>query len=181
VTSEAAAVLGSLFTATGPRPELAEHMALFAPLIGSWDLTVTDFRPDGTRVETEGEWHFGWALGGRAVADVWICPRRSQLQVHGDGGPDEWGTSVRFFDANEGAWRSTWIGPGRGLVRSFVGRPTPDGLQLTGTFSPSVETRWTFSNVTIASFDWRNETVDTAGNATLHQTFVARRADPAVA
>jgi hypothetical protein len=153
-------------------------MELFAPLIGSWDLEVTDFRPDGSRVVTPGEWHFSWALAGRAVADVWICPRRSELGAADDAGRDEWGTSVRFYDATEGVWRSTWIGPGRGLVRPFLGRATPDGLQLTGSFAPDMETRWTFSNVTSVSFDWRNETVDSSGNAWLHQTFAARRAAP---
>jgi hypothetical protein len=179
VTARAAAVLGPLFTAPHPRRELAEQMDLFTPLIGSWDLEVTDFRPDGSRTETEGEWHFSWALAGRAVADVWICPRRSELNVEDGAVGDEWGTSIRFYDATEGLWRSTWIGPGRGLVRTFVGRPTPDGLQLTGTFAPGLETRWTFSSVTSVSFDWRNETIDVSGHVSLRQTFAARRADPA--
>lgn len=177
MTARAAAVLAPLFTAPQVRPQLAEQMSLFTPLIGSWDLKVTDHKPDGTRIETEGEWHFSWALAGRAVADVWICPRRSRLNVEENAVGNEWGTSVRFYDAREGVWRSTWIGPGRGLVRCFVGRPTPDGLQLTGTFAPNVETRWTFSNLTSAGFDWRNETIDAFGQASLHQTFAARRAD----
>ena len=59
-----------VFVAEGPRPELAAEMELFAPLIGSWALRVFDYQPDGEVRETSAEWHFAWALDGRAVADV---------------------------------------------------------------------------------------------------------------
>jgi hypothetical protein len=33
--------------APAPREDLAEHLALFAPLIGSWSLEVDDIEPTG--------------------------------------------------------------------------------------------------------------------------------------
>jgi len=36
-----------------------------------------DVAPDGSVEVGDGEWHFGWALDGRALADVWISPSRA--------------------------------------------------------------------------------------------------------
>lgn len=96
-----------VFTAAAPRPELADRLVVFAPLVGSWDLVVEDVAADGTVDVDDGEWHFGWALDGRALADVWISPsRRARAQGARDG---EWGLSLRFWDETLGAFRSTWI------------------------------------------------------------------------
>ena len=38
------------------RPELAERLAVFTPLIGSWNLVVEDIEPDGTVEVSDGEW-----------------------------------------------------------------------------------------------------------------------------
>lgn len=147
-------MLASVFTAPGPRPELAEQLAAFGPLIGSWDLVVEDFAPDGTSTVRDGEWHFGWALDGRAVADVWICPSRA---ARGEGAPDgEWGLSLRFYDAAIDAWRSTWHGPLHGWVIPFIARATPSGLELAGR-RDGLELRWIFSEITPLGFDWRAE------------------------
>lgn len=50
--------------ADAPRPELADRLAVFEPLIGSWDLVVEDVAADGSVTTSDGEWHFGWALDG---------------------------------------------------------------------------------------------------------------------
>ena len=63
--------------ATGPAADRADRMALYGQFVGSWDLDVTEYRDDGP-VQRRGEWHFGWALEGRAVQDVWIVPPRGQ-------------------------------------------------------------------------------------------------------
>lgn len=159
------------FGAAGPAPELADRLQLFGQFVGSWDLAVTDLDAAGVPTCREGEWHFGWALAGRAVADVWICPRRTP-----DGGsPGEHGLSLRFYDPSIDAWRSTWMGPGRGVVRAFLGRPTADGIVLDGCFD-GVDTRWSFSDITDSSFRWRHEqSVDDGHSWRLVQTFDARR------
>ncbi len=50
---------------------------LFGWFVGAWDFDVTNIAVDGTKHEFKGEWHFGWALEGRAIMDPWITPRRS--------------------------------------------------------------------------------------------------------
>jgi len=160
------------FAAPGPAPGLARQLALFGQFVGSWDLEVTDIATDGTATTTLGEWHFGLALGGRAVADVWICPRRTPDGVS----PGEHGLSMRFYDEELSAWRSTWVGPGRRMVRVFVARPVGDRIVLSGQFDDG-DLRWSFSDVTPSSFRWRNEvSVDGGRTWRLQQMFAARRA-----
>ncbi|WP_204280043.1 hypothetical protein, partial [Raoultella ornithinolytica] len=59
------------FGATGPSPDRGDKMELYGWLIGSWDLEVSAFMPDGSVRKRPGEWHFGWVLEGRAIQDVW--------------------------------------------------------------------------------------------------------------
>ncbi len=161
------------FAADGPDPALADRLALFGQFIGSWELEVTNYDTDGNASQVEAEWHFGWALAGRAVADVWICPRRDA-----DGrSPEEHGISIRFYDELLGAWRSTWIGPQRRLVRPFVARGVGDRIVLEGSFEPGVTTRWVFSDIAPNTFVWRNEESRDGHTWVLTQTFDARRAD----
>ena len=163
------------FGADGPDLALADRLTLFGQFVGSWDLDVTNYDVNGDPSHVEGEWHFGWALAGRAVADVWICPRRTP-----DGSsPGEHGVTIRFYDELLGAWRSTWIGPFRRLVRPFVARGVDDRIVLEGSFEPGVTTRWVFSDITPNTFKWRNEESRDGHSWTLTQTFDARRVDAA--
>lgn len=159
------------FAADGPAEGMADRLRLFGQFVGSWDLTVTDIAPDGAETTRSGEWHFGWALAGRAVADVWICPRRTP-----DGrSPGEHGLSLRFYDDELAAWRSTWMGPDRRLVRQFVGRPRGAGIVLEGRFD-GLDVRWSFADITPTSFRWRNEESTDGGRTWwLVQRFEARR------
>jgi hypothetical protein len=162
---------------SAPRADLVDHLAHFAPLIGSWSLEVENVLPDGTVHTTDGEWHFSWALDGRAVADVWISPARATRAAQGVDG--EWGMTLRFYDADLGAYRSTWHGPGRGWVIPVVGRPTADGLQLDGDLDRGagrVPVRWTFSELTAESFRWQaEEGVAGETDMRVRQRFRARR------
>ena len=165
-------MLAHVFDAAAPRPELAARLSLFAPLIGSWALVVEDHGRDGSCERREGEWHFGWALDGRAVADVWICPTRA---ARAQGAPDgEWGLSVRFFDPSIDAWRSTWHGPLRGLVIPFIARPSPGGLTLEGEHDGTV-LRWIFTDVTDDRFEWRAEEHRPGDAPFIRQRFHASR------
>jgi hypothetical protein len=60
--------------AKGPADDHAESMMLYGQFVGSWDGTVIVYRANGERFESTCEVHFGWALAGRAVQDVWIIP-----------------------------------------------------------------------------------------------------------
>jgi hypothetical protein len=167
-----AAALAAVFVAASPRPELREHLDLFAPLIGSWSLTVYDYEPDGSVDVSDAEWHFGWALDGRAVADVWVSPSRAARAA---GAPDgEWGLSLRFYDGALGVWRSTWMGPKRGWVIPFAARPTADGLELVGE-RDGVALQWRFSHVTADAFSWQAEETPPGGEPWVRQRFEATR------
>jgi hypothetical protein len=161
--------------ARGPHPDLAEHLMLFGQFVGAWDVDVINIAPDGTKEEFKGEWHFGWALEGRAIMDVWITPRRS---LRGQADPYEYGATLRFFDPTLQAWRSTWIGPVRHLVRSFIARQVEHEIILEGTFEDR-RIRWIFSQITATSFQWRNmESSDEGTTWTKVQEMSAQRAHP---
>jgi len=144
------------FLAEGPVPSLADKLQLFGQFVGSWDLSVTNHRPDGTSETIPAEWHFAWALGGRAIQDIWIAPSRAQrppTDSHESGG--EWGATLRFYDGTIDAWRSTWIGPSHGVVMPFIARGVGEEIVLEGTFEEGVQTRWIFSDIRPDSFSWR--------------------------
>jgi len=83
---------------------------------------------------------------------------------------------MRFFDEQLDAWRSTWIGPGRRMVRAFVARPVGDAIVLSGRFDDG-DVRWSFSEITQSSFQWCNEvSLDRGRTWRLQQMFAARRA-----
>lgn len=163
-------------------PERADAMRTFGQFVGSWDLEVRWFGPDGEVLHaTRGEWHFGWILGGLAVQDVWIVPSQRRSDPLAQSMPwGDFGTSVRFLDPSIGAWRSTWIGPVRGLVLQFVARETAAGVELLGTREPATRLRWSFSDITPGTFTWRNEeTHDDDAGWLLTQEFRAARRDDA--
>jgi hypothetical protein len=164
--------LASVFVARRPRPELADQMGLFAPLIGSWALDVFEYDDGGQENRSTAEWHFGWALDGRAVADVWITPPRAERGPESDG---EWGLSLRFYDRDIAAWRSTWHGPKGGWVIPFVARPDRDrGIVLEGT-GDGTGLRWIFSDIAADSFRWRAEEIEPGQDPFVRQRFEATR------
>ena len=166
-----------VFLSEGPDPAFADELQLFGQFVGSWDIVLTNYRPDGTSETMPAEWHFAWALGGRAIQDVWIAPSRAE-RVSGEfaGRDGEWGTTLRFHDEAIDAWRSTWIGPRRSVVMPFLGRQVGDEIVLEGSFEEGVQTRWIFSEITPDSFSWRNvESKDNGESWTLLQEMEARR------
>lgn len=154
------------------RPELADRFAVFEPLIGSWTLVVEDVADDGGVTQRDGEWHFGWALDGRALADIWISPSRA---ARAEGAPDgEWGMTLRFWDERIGAFRSTWHGPKRGWVIPFTATADEAGIVLLGRL-PDRELSWIFSDVTPNSFSWRAEERTATTPWRVRQRFEATR------
>ena len=153
-----------------PRPDLP-GAAAFAPLIGSWDLVVTDIADDGTSSDRAGEWHFAWALGGRAVIDVWISPSRA---ARADDDSGEWGMTVRFPDPATGRWRSTWHGPARGWLIPFEAAVDGGAPVLTSELD-GVSRQWIFSDVTPTGFRWRAEESVDGAPFRVRQRFVATR------
>ncbi|MEV6415576.1 hypothetical protein [Kribbella sp. NPDC051718] len=169
-----ASVLAGLFVSDAPRPEFEQAFQPYAPLIGSWDLDVTWYDDEGqvTR-ETKGEWHFAWALDGSAVADVWITPSRAVRTSPDDG---EWGLSIRIYDPELDAFRSTWMGPRNALVKTFIGHAGPGSITLEARDSDAAKTRWIFTDITATTFQWRNEDEDADGRVSVRQHFSGTRA-----
>jgi hypothetical protein len=154
-------------------PDIPAEHRIFAPFIGDWDLIVSWFdEKGGLAREERGEWHFAWILEGRGIQDVWIVPPRAERAGRSD--LYEYGTSLRFFDARQGAWQSTWIGPMHGLVRTFLARKLGDEIVLETTQGESPRMRWSFSDIAKDSFRWRNE-LWTEKGWRVQQTFSARR------
>jgi hypothetical protein len=122
-------------------------------VVGSGDVEIINFKPDGSRETVQGEWHFDWVLDGRAIQDVWIAPKRSLRAGNEDVG--EYGATLRFYDPKIDAWRSTWIGPARGWVLPFIGRQIKDEIVLEGDFAPNTSLKWIASDITADSFHWR--------------------------
>ena len=155
--------------APGPAGPYAEELRLFDRFAGSWDTAWSGRDADGRARSARGEAHFGWVLGGRAMQDLWILPRRGE---RGEAGaPAFHGTWIRFFDPSIGAWRGTWMDPVNGDVLRFVVRPAGDEiLMLADAEEPRL--RWRFTEIEADSFSFRAESSADGG-----ATWVARRGD----
>lgn len=165
-------MLAQSLISVGPHPDIPETNAIFAPFVGSWDLSVTWYEDGEVVRQQNGEWHFAWVLEGRAIQDVWIVPRRDERAKISD--QYEYGTSIRFYDPYSEAWRSTWIGPMHGIVRSFKAYKS-DGMVILETAQGEIdEMRWVFSDISKDTFVWRNS-IRRGERWVLQQDFIATR------
>lgn len=145
--------LNDVLLATGPAPQAAPELALFGQFEGVWDLDVRWFSDGELTRRENGEWYFGWILGGRAIQDVWIVPTLAEQAV--GAGIYEYGTSLRFYDGTIGSWRSTWIGPVQHAVRTFIANGRGDEIVLHGEQIDGRDIEWVFSDILPDSFRWR--------------------------
>jgi hypothetical protein len=166
----------SALAATERSPEIPEEMDAYGWLIGSWDLEVVGYDDEGNVIRTNGEAHFGWALEGRAVQDVFINPRRSER------GPDSakfanwYGTTIRIYDPSIQGWRVNWFNPHDGIRAELIGRRRGNEIVQEGKFPDGTRIRWTFSEITNDSFLWRGERLEADGKTwRLQVEFRARR------
>jgi hypothetical protein len=145
-------------------PELADAASLYRGLVGRWDIDVIDIEDDGTRRTSRGEWHFGWALEGRAIQDVFIVPARPERNeaVTSRRG-NRYGTTVRFFDQTRQAWRIVWVNPVSGAVNSLTARREGDAIVQEGTDSDGTLMRWSFVEIERNRFHWVGERSMDAG------------------
>jgi hypothetical protein len=135
-----------------PHSKIPHENRIFEPFIGSWKLVVSWFGEDGQLDrQMAGEWHFARVLEGRAVQDVWITPSRQERN-----GLGEYGTSLRFYDSDINAWRSTWIGPVNSVIYTFIARRVDDRVILESTDDMTLKMRWAFSDISSNSFRWSN-------------------------
>jgi hypothetical protein len=126
---------------------------IFEQFIGSWNLRVRWYADDEVIREMEGEWMFSRILEGRGVQDVWIVPPR---RARDDAELYEFGTSVRYYEPNQRAWRSTWIGPMHDMVQTFWARRQGDRIVLTTESQNDGAMRWVFFDISPTTFRWCN-------------------------
>jgi hypothetical protein len=166
--------------ADGPAADRAGRMDLYGRFVGSWELDVMQIADDGTTRRRPGEWHFGWALEGRAIQDVWIVPPRGELR-HGDAAErvNSYGTTLRVYDPDIDAWRIQWTDPVTRNFLSMIGRAEGENIVQLGTRPDGRLARWSFSEITRDSFLWRGElSEDDGATWRLHVEFTARRLPP---
>ena len=169
-------------TSNAPSPELGERAEDFGWLIGGWTAEVSDFDPDGRIRQGKGEWWFTWALEGRAIQDVWICPPRMERMLNASMASDSgyannrYGATVRWFDREQGLWRIVWVNPVSGALNTLAGKREGDRIVLLGKQDGS-STRWSFNEIRPDSFTWRGETCQEDGRWRLSAEFKLRRID----
>lgn len=163
--------------AAGPNPAYAEKLLLYGQFVGSWSLDIDYHTIDGPVRRAEGEWHFDWALEGRAIQDVWIFPSRAARAR--EGAVEAWhfyGSTVRIYDPALDAWHITFFEPTRPFERRQTGRAVgPDIVQMGGEVD-GMTRRWRFVEITARSFRWLGEASrDKGATWTLEMEMRARR------
>ncbi|MCL5808018.1 MAG: hypothetical protein M1418_05665 [Deltaproteobacteria bacterium] len=138
--------------ASGPASDRAAKMMLYGQFIGSWDGTVFVHRPDGQRFENSCEVHFGWALAGRAVQDVWIAPSRKTRNAGAEDGM--YGTTLRVYDPKTDQWEITWIDPVRRNFNRMIGRPVGNEILQEYRDEDGKIGQWCFTDIRPNSFHW---------------------------
>lgn len=149
----------------GPAADRADKLKLYGWLIGSWIMDATTYRDDGTRHQGRGEIHFGWALEGRAIQDVWILPGVF------------YGTTLRICDPGIDAWHILWSDPMRQVYTRQIGRAQGGDIVQLGKNDAGEAVRWSFTHITANSFRWTGERSSDGGRTwQLQAEFLARRA-----
>ncbi|MGE0734409.1 MAG: hypothetical protein AB7G15_19090 [Alphaproteobacteria bacterium] len=164
--------------AEGAAADRGANMNLYGWLIGSWDLDVSRYLPDGTRRERPGEWHFGWVLEGRAIQDVWIVPPRGPARA-GDAArnANAYGTTLRTYDPSIDAWHIQWTEPVTQTYLRMIGRRQGNDIVQLGTGPDDTSIRWSFSGIAANAFHWRGEiSADRGTSWRTNVAFAARRA-----
>ncbi len=158
-----------LVAASGPFAEYAEKLMLYGRFVGSWEIDATWYEQGGGRRKGKGEWHFAWILGGRGIQDVLFAARAA---------PQQFGTTLRCYDAAMDAWHVCWMQPYGGEYVYLLGRQVGERIVQEGVGSdPRRRERWSFTDITPDSFLWIGE-VSFDGGATwvLEQEMRATRA-----
>jgi len=164
------------FDATGPNKDYPDKMMMYGRIVGDWRVEYRAYSADEKKQPTiTGEWHFGWALEGRAVADVWIMPGRLERQKPG-APKGEWGTTIRYYDPKIDAWHIVFVGPAYNHVDVFVARLQGNEIVQEGKDADGKPSRWIFSDITPDSFRWRAVSSDDNGTTwKLREEMLAHR------
>ncbi len=137
---------------------LSDSASLYGWLVGCWRVRVVDYHEDGTKFETEGEWHFRWVMEGRAIQDVLIVPARKLRSPQPSKERNRYGTTMRIYDPSIDAWRITWINPVTTTINHLIGKKVNDDIIHEGKDNDGALIRWSFREIHDDSFHWIGET-----------------------
>src|SRR5687767_5124502 len=168
----------SLLLASAERAhDIPESADIYGWLVGSWELDVRKYwATDVAERGIKGEAHFGWALEGRAIQDVWIMPRLADRTSSLDKQMNMYGTTLRVWDPSSQAWQITWTNPAGDHHERQIGRRVGKDIVQVGHRPDGTTTRWTFSDITADSFHWTGEALDPDGKTwVVEGEFLARR------
>lgn len=167
----------TLLAAPGRSHEIPESEDVYGWLVGSWELEVLHYK--AVNVSTQGiraEAHFGWALEGRAIQDVWIMPRPADRTSNLETTNNMYGTTLRVWDQTIRAWRINWINPVTGHREQQIGRRIGRDIVQVGARFDGTPTRWRFTEITSDSFHWIGEALEPDGHTwKLEGEFLAKR------
>jgi hypothetical protein len=162
--------------ARGPHHDIVvADNAIYAPLVGSWDLEVFDLEGDGARRVTNGEWHFGWVLEGRALQDVLVIPSRGERRNGMAAKGNRCATSLRIFDPASGMWRVQFLNPVNQIYETFTAQQDGRDIVQMGADANGTTLREIFSDMAADSFAWRREIADNFGSWKLKSEYFAKR------
>ena len=130
---------------------------------------------DGSQRESSAEVHFGWALAGRAVQDVWIAPSRSGRPASE---PDRiYGTTLRVYDPENDVWHITWIDPVMRAFNRMTGRKIGEDIVQEYRSEQGIRHQWLFTQITTDSFHWiARDSADEGQSWVVRGEFFLRRA-----
>ena len=137
--------------------DIKSESDIYGWLIGSWKIRAVDYEEDGSKKESQAEWHFARVLEGRAIQDVFIVPGRDQRSTTTSKERNRYGTSVRYYDSESDAWHITWINPVRSVENHLVGRKVGSEIVQEGRDVDGRWMRWCFRDITPDSFRWTGE------------------------
>src|SRR5262245_23552746 len=158
--SATSATFAQVLHASGPDQDREAKLALYAWLVGSWDMEVTTRTEDGSAHVGRGEIHAGWVLQGRAIQDVWMIPRLKERKPGGTpipGSGNWYGTTLRIYDPNLDAWRILWNDPATDFFTQQIGRAQGKDIVQEGPDPRGGTMRWIFSEIRSDSFHWKAE------------------------
>jgi len=162
----------------GLHPDAPPETAQFAFLIGEWDCTIRQMKPDGSGwSERRARWTGYWILGGWAIQDDWESPA--------PGGGTFRGTNIRSFNPRTGKWDNRWLPAGTLQWAYYEAEKRGDTMVMTGgegrdQAGREFVDRNTFSDIGADSWKWtKDRSFDGGQTWTLGVAFIeARRSEP---
>jgi len=155
-------LLQEIVGAPGPHPEHADALMLFGQFVGSWDVEAIQHAPDGAERRMSGEWHFFWALEGRAIEDVIISPRRAERNAR-NWGEGDYQTAIRIYHPATDSWEVIAISPIYEQVHRLVARAEGETIVLRGTRPDGRPQVWMFLDITPDRCRWQGKVSNDGG------------------